>query len=820
MFDCAPMAIAVTRGTDVLYANLAYLEMLGEPSLKQLQDLPGLERLPPERRARSLEHIRRRAAGLPVPDSYQSEHLRRDGTRVPVFLQVTRVSFADGPATLAFITDISEQKRAEEALRAGDRQFRTFVEQAPVAISVSRDGICLYSNQKLAEMLGRASADEFVGEPVYLLFAPQEQAECKERFRRRELGFPYAPEYESVLQRADGSQFPAHFAVGPVRLKDGLAHIASITDITERRRVEQALKASLAVRDTAERVALTGSWRFDIDARKYSWSDGTLALFGVSPADFDGDATSLVKRSVHPDDLGAVMGAHAAALECNEPRPLEFRLVPGSDGRERVIYSEATIERDTTGRGVAITGYFRDVTSLREAAACLEAAAVEWSETFDAMGDAVAVLDGDGRVVRCNAATLALTGLSIDDIAGHRCEEVFHDDDGTGSLVQRSFKTGQAQTVIVEQDGRWLRTSCRPRVDASGHVSGGVFVISDISPLRRAEEAARERTHFLEQLLNAIPVPIFYLDADLRIIGLNETYAASAGRSLDELVGKTVFDVRPTELAQRLRAADRRLLAHLGETVEQEYQLPGSDGAPRFTLSHKAAFSDVSGKAAGIVGVNLDVTDVRRAEQQLVSAAAQLEVTLGGAVAALGATTELRDPYTAGHQRRVAQLAGAIALRLGWDERRSQLLDTAARLHDVGKVVVPAEILAKPGALSDAEMQIIRQHPNAGAEIVGTIGFDPDVAEMIRQHHERLDGSGYPDGLRGGEILAETLILSVADVVEAMISHRPYRPGLPIEAAVAELRSGAGRLYGPGACDAAISLISAEGFRLGASFTF
>jgi HD-GYP domain-containing protein (c-di-GMP phosphodiesterase class II) len=130
-------------------------------------------------------------------------------------------------------------------------------------------------------------------------------------------------------------------------------------------------------------------------------------------------------------------------------------------------------------------------------------------------------------------------------------------------------------------------------------------------------------------------------------------------------------------------------------------------------------------------------------------------------------------------------------------------------------VVVPAEILAKPGPLNGAEMEIIRQHPAAGAEIVRSIGFDPEVAEMILQHHERLDGSGYPAGLHGAEILARTCILSVADVVEAMISHRPYRPALPVEVAVAELRSGAGLRYEAKACEAAISLITDEGFSLG-----
>jgi putative nucleotidyltransferase with HDIG domain len=232
-------------------------------------------------------------------------------------------------------------------------------------------------------------------------------------------------------------------------------------------------------------------------------------------------------------------------------------------------------------------------------------------------------------------------------------------------------------------------------------------------------------------------------------------------------------------------------------------------------LSHKAVFSDVTSKLAGIVGVNLDVTPIREAEQELAAAAAQLEATLQGPVAALSATTELRDPYTAGHQRRVAELACAIAAELGCDSARIVLLRTASLLHDVGKILVPAEILSKPGRLTKPEMQLVRQHAAAGADIVVPIGFDDDVAVMIRQHHERLDGSGYPAGLQGEQILVEARILAVADVVEAMISHRPYRPALPIGAAVAELEDGAGVRYEAGACQAAISLICEQGFTFG-----
>ena len=160
---------------------------------------------------------------------------------------------------------------------------------------------------------------------------------------------------------------------------------------------------------------------------------------------------------------------------------------------------------------------------------------------------------------------------------------------------------------------------------------------------------------------------------------------------------------------------------------------------------------------------------------------------LGGTIAALGATVAMRDPYTASHERRVAWLACRIAERLGWDEQASETLRTAALVHDIGKITVPAEILSKPTHLTQTEFALIKSHSRAAHEILAPIDFVGPVAEIVLQHHERLDGSGYPQGLHGDEILPGARVLAVADVVEAMISHRPYRPALSLQEALSEI---------------------------------
>ncbi len=172
----------------------------------------------------------------------------------------------------------------------------------------------------------------------------------------------------------------------------------------------------------------------------------------------------------------------------------------------------------------------------------------------------------------------------------------------------------------------------------------------------------------------------------------------------------------------------------------------------------------------------------------------------------MAATAEVRDPYTAGHQRHVAEIAALLAAEMGLDEDTVDGIRLAANIHDLGKIGLPAEILTRPGGLRPAEYELIKGHSRVGSEILQDIAFPWPVAQMILQHHERLDGSGYPDGLRGDEILLGARIIAVADVVDAMATDRPYRAALGIDAALQEIEANRGRLYDPDVVDACLRL--------------
>ncbi|CAG1020397.1 response regulator [Methylomonas sp. LL1] len=215
------------------------------------------------------------------------------------------------------------------------------------------------------------------------------------------------------------------------------------------------------------------------------------------------------------------------------------------------------------------------------------------------------------------------------------------------------------------------------------------------------------------------------------------------------------------------------------------------------------------------VRTHLEVDRLRNHLEEMVEERTrELRKNLLDFVTAIGATIEVRDPYTAGHQRRVAHLATAIARELQLPPDQIEGLKLASVVHDIGNIRVPAEILSKPGRLDELEFSLIKWHPETGYDILNPIHFPWPIAQIVLQHHERLNGEGYPNGLKDAEILLEAKIVAVADVVEAMVSHRPYRAGLGIEAALAEISAQRGVLYDPAVVDACLKLFREQDYNL------
>jgi PAS domain S-box-containing protein len=324
---------------------------------------------------------------------------------------------------------------------------------------------------------------------------------------------------------------------------------------------------------------------------------------------------------------------------------------------------------------------------------------------------------------------------------------------------------------------------------------------------RRSVQALRESEERFSAIARRMPGYLWIRDSELRYVYVNPQLVAMLGRGERELLGRTPEELWDADVAADARALCERALS--GEIVDLVERWPDEEGAGYFRSLVFAVHG--GGDASLLGGLMFDVTREHEARQELERHAERLRRTVEGAVLAMGSVVERRDPYTAGHERRVAELTVATALRMGIDGRQLENLRLAALIHDVGKISVPAEILSKPGRLTETEFELIKVHAQAGHDVLQSIDFESPVATMVLQHHERLDGSGYPSGLRGEEILLEARALAVADVYEAMTSHRPYRPGLPAEDAVAELRSGAGVRYDAVAVEACLRALD-EGF--------
>jgi PAS domain S-box-containing protein/putative nucleotidyltransferase with HDIG domain len=226
-----------------------------------------------------------------------------------------------------------------------------------------------------------------------------------------------------------------------------------------------------------------------------------------------------------------------------------------------------------------------------------------------------------------------------------------------------------------------------------------------------------------------------------------------------------------------------------------------------------APIQDESGNTSGVVFILRDITLRKKAEMETRETLQKLRVSMNALIDALAHTVETRDPYTAGHQRRVTNLARAIATEMGLHIEQVDGIRMAGVIHDLGKISVPAEILTKPSKLIPIEYSLIQTHAQIGYDILKSIDFPWPVAEIVYQHHEKMNGTGYPRGLTGGDLLLESRVLTVADVVEAMASHRPYRAALGIEQSLDEIVKNRSVLYDPDVVDACVRVFNERGFQ-------
>jgi len=312
-----------------------------------------------------------------------------------------------------------------------------------------------------------------------------------------------------------------------------------------------------------------------------------------------------------------------------------------------------------------------------------------------------------------------------------------------------------------------------------------------------------------KELAELLPAVIVETDSNDKITFANHTFYKLTGYLFKD-VNNGMYVYRIIVPEERVNFQEN-LKTHNGRSTS-EYTVLKKNGDIYPVIMYCNDIYNGDDKRIGYRIVMVDITERKRAEYKIEESYKRLQKTLNDTINTLASIIENRDPYTSGHQKKVAYLAINISEELGLSDEETEALGTAAMVHDIGKITIPTSILSKPGKVSDVEYKLIKTHSRTGYEIIKNIEFPYPIEKIILQHHERLDGSGYPLGLKGKDIMLEAKILAVADVVEAMSSHRPYRPALGINKALEEIDNNKGILYDPNVVEACKNLFTKKKF--------
>jgi PAS domain S-box-containing protein/putative nucleotidyltransferase with HDIG domain len=460
---------------------------------------------------------------------------------------------------------------------------------------------------------------------------------------------------------------------------------------------------------------------------------------------------------------------------------------------------------------------FDVITERKSAQAALEERERRFRSMIENASDLIVMIDAAGLITYTSPSLERLGGYTAGEVLGRNVLEFAHPDDlAAASKAFSDVLHSPCKTIHTEL--RWLHKGGAPVIlDAilkngldNPALRAIIINARDVTSRRRAEIKIRQsEARFrvvLEQSIAAI-----YVIQNGKIVYVNHRMREIFGYARDE-----AFDPDPlVHIAESERArVTERMSQRRGKQVLGAYELVAmrKDGS-LFTLGVHAKLASYQGEPA-IIAVAQDITEKARAEAEVQRYILRLEQAMHSTIKVVSIIGELRDPYTAGHERRVGEIAAAIAGEMALSPAQIEGVRIAGYLHDVGKIVVPAEILAKPTRLTKAEFDLLKDHAQQGYDILKGVEFPWPVAEIALQHHERVDGSGYPRGLRGEAILREAKIIAVADTIEAMATHRPYRPSLGIDNALAEIERGSGTAYDSDVVDVCLRLFRQKGYQL------
>ncbi|HUW75799.1 MAG TPA: PAS domain S-box protein [Gallionella sp.] len=766
--------------------------------------------------------------------------------------------------------DITKRKLAEESLR----KLSQAVEQSPSTIVITDlEAKIEYANAAFVKESGY-SLEEAIGKNPKLLHSGKTpKSTYDDMWAHLTNGKPWEGEF--INRRKDGSEYIESALISPVFQPDGrMTHYLAIKEnITERKAAEARIvrltqvysalsQCNLAiVRSTNEQELF-----IQICQGAVQFGGMTMAWIGqvdeasrqIRPVACYGSGTEYLEHIRFSADAADPFGRGPAGITIRENRPYwcqDFAHDPALEPwRERANKAGwaamAALPLHRHGSPSGILALYSDTLNAFDAEArkLLTEMAVDISFALDNFVheaerkqaqqeillkntilqtqqettlDAILIVDDNRRIISYNRQFLDLWAPAADivdkgDDAPLLQSVVDQCLDPQAFLERVNYlyehHDEKSHEEIPLKNGRVLDRYSAPLNGDDGHYYGRVWYFRDISERKHAErellDSEQRFRGLVEQSLAGI-----YIIQDGKLVYVNPRAAEIVGLgSVNDMIGKDlkqfIFDADYDKIVENIR----ELLDKKVPNVALEFRAIHKQGHT-ITLGANASYAFYHGQPA-VIGLIQDISVKKRDEERILQYVNQLKSTFMSTVQLATSLSEMRDPYTAGHERRVSDIAVAIATKMGLDEHRIEGIKVAGFLHDIGKISIPAEILVKPGRLTATEYALVQGHAQASYDVLKHVEFPWPVAIIALQHHERMDGSGYPNGLKGDEILLESRIMAVADVVEAMASHRPYRPGLGIDKALTELERGRGSAYDPDVVDICLRLFREQEFVL------
>ena len=460
----------------------------------------------------------------------------------------------------------------------------------------------------------------------------------------------------------------------------------------------------------------------------------------------------------------------------------------------------------------------QDITERKKAEEELKDSEERLKILFDYAPDAYYISDLKGKFIDGNKAAERTIGYKKEELIGKSFLKLnlltLTDIPKAAKTLAKSIigkPTGPDEFILNRKD------NSKATVEISTYpvkIKGRTLVLGlarDITERKKAEEVLRKSQQEFASIFHNNPEASVYLDDMNTVLDINSRFSELFGYNLEEIKGKNINCgiIHPPD---KIEEAKRLTKKAIKEYINYDTIRKKKDGT-LFPVSISGSSVLINGKTKGRIILYQDITQRKQAEQKIKQGYEKLQRTMEATINTISKIIEARDPYTAGHQNTVSQLAVAIAQEMKLPEDKIEGIRIAALVHDIGKINIPAEILSKPSKLNEMEFSLIKNHPKVGYDILRKIDFSWPVAKIVLQHHEKIDGSGYPQGLKGEKILLEAKIIGVADVVEAMSSHRPYRPSLGIDKALEEISQNRGTLYEPEVVDACLKLFKEKDFK-------